>query len=206
VVVAAVGLGTASQTITPVSGWVNDSGQQNPATPTGMFSFISMSYQGEAWQPVLPSATFTSEPWAVVAAIFRSPMLPINGTVRLASGDPCQSNPKSYLSFSQTANTQVLAGTASRKIYPCSFHVVTATAQNVALIEGTGSTCATNPVGVVGFGGATAATGWNFAANGGIAYGDGSNSLGAESVAGDNVCLFQSGSGQLSGGMSYVVQ
>ncbi len=120
--------------------------------------------------------------------------------------DPCKGQTKLYTSINQTANTQIVTGTASKKIYVCSIHVVVAAATNVALVEGTGSVCATGTAGVSGFGGATAATGWNFAANGGIAYGNGDSSLGAEGTSGDNLCLFNSGSGQVSGGISYVVQ
>ena len=120
--------------------------------------------------------------------------------------DPCKAQAKLYASISQTANTQLVAGTASKKIYVCSIHVVAAAAANVAVVEGTGSVCATSTAGVSGFGGATAATGWNFAANGGIALGNGDSSLGAEGTSGDNLCIFNSGSGQVSGGISYVVQ
>ena len=60
--------------------------------------------------------------------------------------------------------------------------------------------------GVCGSGGATAAAGWNFAANGGIALGSGVSSVGAEGTSGDNLCIFNSGSGQVSGGISYVVE
>ena len=120
--------------------------------------------------------------------------------------DPCKAQVKLYASISQTANTQLVAGTASKKIYVCSIHVVAAAATNVAVVEGTGSVCATSTTGVSGFGGATAATGWNFAANGGIALGNGDSSLGAEGSSGDNLCIFNSGSGQVSGGISYVVQ
>ena len=120
--------------------------------------------------------------------------------------DPCKGQAKFYASINQTANAQLAAGTASKKIYVCSIHVVAAAAANVAVVEGTGSVCATGTAGVSGFGGATAATGWNFAANGGIALGNGDSSLGAESASGDNLCIFNSGSGQISGGISYVVQ
>ncbi len=72
--------------------------------------------------------------------------------------------------------------------------------------NGAGTVCGTSATGVSGFGGATAATGWNFAANGGIALGNGDSSLGAEGTSGDNLCVFNSGSGQVSGGISYVVQ
>jgi hypothetical protein len=120
--------------------------------------------------------------------------------------DPCKARTKVYASISQTANTQLVAGTASKKIYVCSIHVVAAAATNIAVVEGTGTVCGTSSAGVSGFGGATAATGWNFAANGGIALGNGDSSLGAEGTSGDNLCLFNSGSGQVSGGISYVVQ
>jgi hypothetical protein len=120
--------------------------------------------------------------------------------------DPCKGQTKLYASINQTANTQLVTGTASKKIYVCSIHVVVAAATNVALVEGTGSVCGTNTAGVSGFGGATAATGWNFAANGGIAFGNGDSSLGAEGTTGDNLCVFNSGLGQVSGGISYVVQ
>jgi len=120
--------------------------------------------------------------------------------------DPCKGLTKLYASISQTGNTQLVAGTSSRKIYVCSIHVVAAAATNVAVVEGTGSICATGTAGVSGFGGATAATGWNFAANGGIALGNGDSSLGAEGTSGDNLCVFNSGSGQVSGGISYVVE
>lgn len=120
--------------------------------------------------------------------------------------DPCKGLTKLYASISQTGNTQLVAGTSSKKIYVCSIHVVAAAATNVAVVEGTGSVCATGTAGVSGFGGATAATGWNFAANGGIALGNGDSSLGAEGSSGDNLCVFNSGSGQVSGGISYVVE
>jgi hypothetical protein len=120
--------------------------------------------------------------------------------------DPCKGQTKLFASISQTGNTQLVAGTASKKIYLCSVHVVVAAATNVAVVEGTGSVCATGTAGMSGFGGAAAATGWNFAANGGIALGNGDSSLGAEETAGDNLCVFNSGSGQVSGGISYVVQ
>jgi hypothetical protein len=120
--------------------------------------------------------------------------------------DPCKARTKLFASINQTGNTQMVAGTASKKIYVCSVHVVAAAAANVAVVEGTGSVCGTSTAGVSGFGGATAATGWNFAANGGIALGNGDSSLGAEGTSGDNLCLFNSGSGQVSGGISYVVQ
>jgi hypothetical protein len=120
--------------------------------------------------------------------------------------DPCKAQSKGYVSINQTGNTQLVAGTASKRIYVCSIHVVAAAATNVAVVEGTGAVCGTGTAGVSGFGGATAATGWNFAGNGGIALGNGDSSLGVVGTSGDNLCVFNSGSGQVSGGISYVVE
>ena len=109
-----------------------------------------------------------------------------------------------YFNIQQTANTQIITGVAGRRTYICAINLVTATAQNVSVVAGTGSVCATTTVAVPGLsGGATAATGWNFAANGGIALGGGANGgpIGKTTVNQDNVCVFQSGSGQLSGGI-----
>lgn len=119
--------------------------------------------------------------------------------------DPCQRGAKSYVSISLTANTQLISGTSSKKIYICDIHIVAAAATNVALVEGTGTTCGTSTAGMGGIGGATAATGWNLAANGGIVLGSGGFSVGAEVTAADNLCLFVSAANQISGGLSYVV-
>jgi hypothetical protein len=81
---AGVGIGTAAQTITVGSGWTNDSGQQNPTTPAGLFSFVSMSQFLGNTKTVTPQATFTSEPWAIAVATFRPVLLGIGGTVNVA--------------------------------------------------------------------------------------------------------------------------
>ena len=143
--------------------------------------------------------------FVAVAAFAQAPVKLTDGT-NVTVIDPCQGQTKVFISFNQTANTKIVTGTSSKKIYVCSISIVTATAQNIAVVEGTGSVCATGTAGVQGFGGATAATGYNFAANGGIAQGNGAAAIGAEGTVTDDFCLFQSGSGQISGGMSYVVQ
>jgi len=80
---AGVAVGTAAQTITVGSGWTNDSGQQNPTTPAGLFSFVSMSQYLAGLKAITPSATFTSEPWAIAVASFRPVVLGIQGTVAI---------------------------------------------------------------------------------------------------------------------------
>lgn len=78
---AGIAVGTAAQTITAGSGWTNDSGQQNPTTPSGLYSFVAMSQFLGSLKTVIPQATFTSEPWAMAVATFRPVILGIGGTV-----------------------------------------------------------------------------------------------------------------------------
>ena len=84
IVFAGIGVGTAAQTITPASPYVNDSGQLNPVTPSGLFSFASLStYINTIGQSVAPSiATLAgSEPWSVVVVSFLPYTQGVNGTV-----------------------------------------------------------------------------------------------------------------------------
>lgn len=118
--------------------------------------------------------------------------------------DPCQSATKLYQTISQTANTQLFAGTSAKKTYVCHIMVVGADAENISLVAGTGSVCATSTVAMIGS--TTAAAGPNLSANGGFSIGQGGFSVAASTVNADNVCLFQSGSGRVSGVMTYVAQ
>lgn len=68
----AFGLGTAAQTITVGASYNNDSGQLNPTTPAGLFSFVAASLILTTAASSSPTATATSEPWAVAAAAFKS--------------------------------------------------------------------------------------------------------------------------------------
>jgi hypothetical protein len=99
--------------------------------------------------------------------------------------------------ISITANTQIITGASSKQTYICSLNLITAGADNVALVEGTGTTCGTGTAGMAG--GSTAATGWNLAANGGLALGSGIGIVARTATAADNVCLLVSGGGQVSG-------
>jgi hypothetical protein len=124
------------------------------------------------------------------------------GALWTRTTDPC-SGPKTFVAVNQTTGTQLFTGTASNRTYICHVNLVTATAQNIALVSGTGTVCATSTGPLMG--GTTAATGWNFAANGGIAAGAGNGSIAKSDTDADNVCILQSGSGQISGVIAYVV-
>jgi hypothetical protein len=76
------GLGTAAQTITVSGNYSNDSGQLNPTTPAGLFSFVSASLYKAEMATTSPSATASAEPWAVAAATFKTVILPVMGTMQ----------------------------------------------------------------------------------------------------------------------------
>ena len=121
--------------------------------------------------------------------------------------DPCQVNTKSYANINGTAGATIITGTASKKIYVCSLVLVTATAQNINLVSGTGTVCGTGTTAMLGLsGGTTAATGWNLSANGGLTLGSGGFSLGQTQNNADNLCMLTCSTGQITGGLSYVVQ
>ncbi|MBZ5697114.1 MAG: hypothetical protein LAN18_01055 [Acidobacteriia bacterium] len=208
--------GTFWQTTQPVS-WSGQSVSLTGSWPySGALGTVSLtgSLPGFASTPAVSlsgswpysGALGTVSLTGTLPAFASTPSVKVTDGANTAVVDPCKGQTKLYASISLTANTQLVTGTSAKKIYICSFHIVTASAENVALVEGTGTVCGTGTAGVGGFGGSSAATGWNFAANGGIAMGNGDSSIGAEGTNANNVCLLVSGSGQKSGGFSYVVQ
>ena len=96
-----------------------------------------------------------------------------------------------------TANTQIISGVLAKQTYVCSVNLIVGAGDKVALVEGTGATCGSSTAGMAG--GATAVTGWNFAANDGLALGNGQGVVARTATAADNVCLLVSGTAQVSG-------
>ena len=85
---------------------------------------------------------------------------------------------------------------ASEFFYICSINLVAGGAQNVAIVEDDTDTCGSPTAGLNG--GVTAGEGWNFAANGGIALGDGSSTVMKTSTANRYFCIITSAAAQLS--------
>jgi hypothetical protein len=52
----------------------------------------------------------------------------------------------------------------------------------------------------------TAANGMPFAANGGVSYGSGSGTVAQTATTANYLCLFQSGTAQIAGNLTYVQQ
>lgn len=106
-------------------------------------------------------------------------------------------------SLASTTALKIITLASSKNTYICSINILSAAANNVALIDGTNSTTDCNAATHGLAGGTTAATGWNFAANGGLTQGTGIGVIAATVTVSHDVCLLASGSGQVSGVISY---
>ena len=175
---------TAINSVTPLMGAGNTgTGSQRVTEATDSQLSAGVGATGDAL--VLPGATGS-----------------LSAKLRGLATDPCGSAAKTYVTISQTTGTQLFTGTASMRTYVCSINIVTATTQNITLVSGTGTVCATGTGAMAG--GTTAATGWNFVANQGIVMGDGKGAIMKSKVDADNICILMSSTGQLSGVISYV--
>lgn len=123
--------------------------------------------------------------------------------------DPCQRGAKTYLPISEATSslTTIITGTASKHTYFCSIFLISATAQNINLISATGTNCGTTVHGSVlgtNTSSAAAANGPNLSANNGFTLGNGAAAVASDNTAADNICYSSSGTGQVSGVISYV--
>jgi len=120
--------------------------------------------------------------------------------------DPCTAVAKTYIPINistatTTELTSSLAG-ASTHYYVCSLNLVTAAANNVALTDDDTDNCASVTSGLAG--GTSAASGWNFGANGGMAIGNGQSSIFRTNGTNRVLCLVTSAATQLSGSITVV--
>lgn len=133
----------------------------------------------------------------------------LNAKIRLLTGlanDPCAVSVKTHITINistatTTELTPSLAG-ASTKWYVCALNIVTAAANNVALVDDDTDGCGSPTAGLAG--GVTAASGWNFAANGGIVAGNGGNTVFKSVTSNSVLCLMTSAATQLSGSIQVV--
>lgn len=107
------------------------------------------------------------------------------------------------VSVTSATTTLLVTGVSGRHVRITSINLVSAIANNVALISGTGATCGTGTAGISG--GTTAANGWNLAANSGLAYGNGFGTIMRTVATGDSVCVITSAAGPLAGSLGYAI-
>jgi hypothetical protein len=134
----------------------------------------------------------------------RTDLASIAGTATVA--DPCATVAKTYtpISITSATTTRIVAPTSAKKTYVCHIFAVSAIANNIAVVEGTGGTCAAATAGVVG--GTTAANGINLSANSGWAVGNGAAAVWATAGTNVDLCLITSAAGPLAGTVAWVQQ
>jgi hypothetical protein len=142
----------------------------------------------------------TSSTTGVVGVQGATGMIPVS--VTFSGLDPCATTAKASVAISQAISTQIIIGTTAKKTYVCSISWVSSDAENLSLVEGTGSLCATGTAAIIG--GTTAATGPNYATNSGLTLGSGVAFVAAGRNNATNVCLLQSGTGRVAGVITYV--
>jgi len=118
--------------------------------------------------------------------------------------DPCSTMTANFtpISISSATTTRIIAPAIAKRTYVCSMMLWTSVADNVGIVEGTGGTCGTGTLGVIG--GTTAATGLVMAAqNAFIVANTGHAHFG---TAGSEVdfCIITSTASQLAGYVSWV--
>ncbi len=211
-VLKVVGTGGAGGSVTQGTiPWVV-SGQGTAGTAaTGVVTVQGIA----AMTPLLATATLAAEttkvigtvnqgtsPWVVSGTVTATPTGTY--TVATAAADPCQSIVAAYTPISMTSATtlRIVAPTSAKRTYVCYLFMLSAIANNVAIVEGTGGTCGSSTAGIVG--GTTAANGINLAANSGAVFQAGGNV--AIATAGTNVdlCLITSAAGPLAGHIKWV--
>ena len=104
------------------------------------------------------------------------------------------------VAINQTGSTRVAGNPSGKSLHVCSFGIITGSAQGVSLVEGTGSVCATAPTPLVGGTGGT----MTFGSNGGV-WGVSDRITIPMQVPGDDLCVEQSSSGNVSGLLTYGV-
>ncbi len=118
--------------------------------------------------------------------------------------DPCHSVTATYtpISITSATTTRIVAPVSAKRTYVCYMFLLSAIANNIGIVEGTGGTCGSSTAGVVG--GTTAANGINLAANSGAVFQAGGE--GAIATAGTNVdlCLITSTAGPVAGHIKWV--
>jgi hypothetical protein len=129
-----------------------------------------------------------------------------NGLAWTRTMDPCSALAKTYIpvnisTATTTELTSSLAG-ASTHYYICSLNLITAAANNVALVDDDTDNCPSVTSGLAG--GTTADSGWNFAANGGLTFGNGQGSVFRTNGTNRVLCLVTSAATRLSGSLSVV--
>ena len=157
--------------------------------------------EGAQVNNVTPSADFTTGAAAISLTAISGKWNYICGFTVTTGGTTAATTPMvchSAQAFSLTADGVIAHANSGMRIFVCSIVMIAAAAENISVVEGSGSACATGKIGVIGGTGGT----MSVAATGGF------SSVAAfpwisSSVAGNALCLDKSGAGNVSGVITY---
>ena len=182
-----------------VIGTVTAEGRGAAGTPTGGVLSVQGVSGGTA-APVSQSGTWTVQPGNTPnTAAWLAQVQHVSAVLHVAAAVGTATIPCSQVAnVNQTASATLITGTAGQRVAICGVVLVSDTAQNLSVVEGTGTNCATGVAGLLG--GTTASM--SMAANGGVSSIAGFPWL-LTRTTGNNVCVLQSGTGNVSGGITY---
>lgn len=162
------------------------------------------SVSGLVTRPYLSTDGTNTTP--AMDAVARTGYQRINDGTNSEVIDPCNSSGAtiSSIPISIAGTAVVKAGTSAKKTYICGVFILPGAAENFSFIAGTGSTCGTNTVAVIGS--TTAAAGMITVASGGFVLPVSDKYWAATTVNADDLCIIQAGSVRLAGVMKVAVQ
>jgi hypothetical protein len=118
-----------------------------------------------------------------------------------ATSDLCSGANKGNVPISVTANTVLMKGTGNARYRICAIFLLSTSAESFSVVEGTGVTCGTGTLAVIGS--TTAANGPSLAANGGFTLGNGAATVASQTGFGNDLCILISGSTLIAGNLVY---
>ncbi len=126
-----------------------------------------------------------------------------------ANADPCSSSVTKTnvaISMQNTTTLKLVSLSSAKQIYICSLALIASGATVFSIADGTKSSTECDTAAEAVIGAAVASHGLSLAANGGISFGSGNGTVARTITAAHDLCLFQSGSVDLSGVLTYVQQ
>ncbi len=130
--------------------------------------------------------------------------LTASGALWTATIDPCSYKAKTYyvLNTASAATVEIANAVAGEFWHICSVNLVAAAAQTIAIAADDTDGCGSLTAGL--HGGVTAAEGWSFAANGGIALGNGNATVMKSATANHYLCFITGQAARIVGTIAYV--
>lgn len=166
-----------------------------PGGGTALFAYVTDSVAGWSWPLVQIWDGVNKMVVVPLGQAASNASIPVVLPAVQVPNDLCTMQRKTKVAISTTAaSTQLVGAVALNQVYICSIFIQPTANATISIIEG-GSTTCTSPTAMAG---STTPVLALLAANG-FVHGDGAGTILQTSVAGDGVCLVQSGTVQLSG-------